>query len=228
MKILRVLLQLKRNSIESEIDTFKEYLYDINNLAIKEKQRLDNMVEEMVRKNPDEAEDIYDNYSDQYAIYETKYLEYAFNGSLVNSYSYFEHQLKDIVRSLKKLVTSPRQSFRRNGSLSYAENLRDEIISISGLNFSSLAAKWVVLDKYRRVRNVIVHNGANLIEDESIPLTNQRDYSLISSFSQIKINSDGDFYITDREFVIKYFELIDEYLKKVVDILQLLSDNDIR
>lgn len=229
MKILRVILQLKKSSIDSETEAFKEYLYDINNLASKEKEKLDRMVNEMVAQNPDDAQDIYEHFSDQYAMYETKYVELINNGSLVNSYSFFEHQLKDIVRTLKKFVTNPKGTFKHRKNLSYTENLRNEILAITGLDFSSLATDWTTLDKYRILRNIIVHNGANLLEKEGTALTEQTNYSLVNTFSKIKINRDnGDFFITDKELVADYFDLVDRYLKNVLDILKLLDNNDIR
>jgi hypothetical protein len=229
MKILRLIIQFKRSSVDTEIDTYKEFLYDLNNLANSEKEKLNKMVKEMVDRNPKDEQDIYDHYSDQYDVYDTKYVELANNGTLVNAYSFFEHQLKDICRTLKKFMVNKKGTYRHQGNLSYAENLRNEIIAITGLDFSSLTGQWTTLDKYRKVRNVIVHNGANLFEEEGKPLTDQKNYGLVSSFGQIKINADnGDFYIIDKELVADYLDLVDDYLKKFLDIIKLLDNNDIR
>ena len=126
-------------------------------------------------------------------------------------------------------MTNKKGTHRHQGNLSYAENLRNEIIAITGLDFSSLTAQWSTLEKYRKVRNVIVHNGANLFEEEGKPLTDQKNFALVSSFAQIKLNSDnGDFYIIDKELVADYLDLVDDYLKKLLDILKQLDNNDIR
>ena len=229
MKILTIFLHFKRGSIESEIDTFKEYLLDINNFANREKQKLKKMVEDMAAKNPKDSAEIYDHYSDQYMTYETKYVELANNGSLVNSYSFFEHQLRDIVRTLKSFITKPKDSFTYLKNLSYVENLRREISAISGLDFSTLNADWTELDKFRKIRNLIVHNRASLFEVQGKPLTKQKHYSLLSTFSDIKINTNnGDFFITDQKLVLTYFDLVRKYLRNVLDTLEKLDDGDFR
>lgn len=229
MKILRLIIQFKHSSVDTEIDTYKEFLYDLNHLAESEKEKLNKMVKEMVDRNPKDEQEIYEHYSDQYDIYDTKYEELANNGTLVNAYSFFEHQLKDICRTLKKFIVNKKGNYRHQGNLSYAENLRNEIITITGLDFSSLTGQWTTLDKYRKVRNVIVHNRANLFEQVGKTLTDQKNFALVSSFGQIKINTDnGDFFIIDKELVAYYLDLVDDYLKKFLDIIKQLDDNDIR
>ena len=187
MKILRLLIQFKRNAVEGETDTFKEYLYDINRLANTEKEKLEKMVKGMVDKYPDDAHEIYDHYSEQYGLYETRYIEFANNGTLVSAYSFFEHQLKEITRMLQRDLVNKKKKYKHNNSLSYAENLKNEIFVTTGLDFSSLNPLWTSLEKYRHIRNSIVHNGANLIEDETKDLIDQKKYPVVSSFSEIKI-----------------------------------------
>ncbi len=229
MRMLRIFIQFKRNSVNSEIDAFKNFLYDLINLANCEKEKLKNMVEVKVAENPDDEQDIYEIYSEQYVAYDTKYIEFANNGTLVNAYSFFEHQLKDICRMLNKFVLNKKTTYRHKKRLSYAENLRNEILSITGLDFSSLKGQWLTLDNYRKVRNVIVHNGANLFEERGKALNDQKNFALVSSFAQIKINvENGDFYIIDERLVISYLNLIDDFLTKLLDILKLIKEDDIK
>ncbi|HYH15788.1 MAG TPA: hypothetical protein VD794_11235 [Flavisolibacter sp.] len=229
MKLLYVILQFHKSKVAGELSTFKEFLYDVNNLANSEKKKLDQMLDEMVKKNPADEQEIYEHFSDQYDVYRSKYVELANNGSLVNAYSFFEFQLKDIVRTLDRFVVNKKGTNRHRKRLSYAENLRNDIIAITGLNFSSLRPLWTNLDKYRKIRNVIVHNGANLFEEEGKALVDQKSYRVVSSFTEININgSNGDFYIIDKSLVAKYLDLVEEYLSKLIDILKTLDKADIR
>lgn len=227
-KVLKFIIQLKQDIIDTEIAPYKEFLYEINNFANNEKDKLKDMIEEKVKQNPKYEEDIYLHYSDRYDIYDFKYVELVNNGILVQVYSFFEYQLKDICQILNKFVLNKKGKYHKNDKLSLAENLRDEIATITGLDFSSLIGLWKNLDKYRIVRNIIVHNGANLFEKEGKKLTNQKNYALVTSFAQIKINTEsGDFYVTDKELVFDYLELVGDYLKKLLNILKLLDDKDI-
>ncbi|MBG6234740.1 hypothetical protein IWX76_001308 [Pedobacter sp. CAN_A7] len=229
MKLLPILLQFKRSSIVGEIFNFKEFLFDINHLAKAEKQKLEKMVEEMVKESPENSQDIYENYIDQYHTYDSKYVELANNGLLVTAYSFFEHQLKDLNNTLFRFIINIRGTFRKNSSLSYAENLKNNIYAMTDLDFSSIENTWEAIDEFRKIRNLIVHNGANLIENDVLPIASQSKYMLISLKPEIKLNEEsGDFYIIDKELVFRFLDLTQKYLLELVEILSLIDKNDIK
>lgn len=229
MKLLPILLQFKRSTIDGEIFNFKEFLFDINNLAIAEKQKLEKMVEEMVQESPEDSQDIYENYMDQFHTYDSKYVELANNGLLVTAYSFFEHQLKDLNNTLSRFITNIKGTYPKNFSLSYSENLRNNIYAMTNLDFSSIENTWMAIDEFRKIRNLIVHNGANLIENDALPIASQSKYMLISIKPQIKLNEEsGDFYIIDKDFVFTFLDLTQKYLLDLIEILSLLHRDDIK
>jgi|25_taG_2_1085351.scaffolds.fasta_scaffold04181_1 hypothetical protein len=228
LKLFPTVLQLKRSSINREIYVYKDFLLDINNLAISEKRKLEEMVNELVLKDPDNSEEIYDHFSDQFHIYDSKYVELANNGLLVNAYSFFEYQLKEIYRMLDRFLVNKKTLIEKSNNNGYAARTKNNIYDITGLDFSSLENLWLNLDQYRKIRNVIVHNGANLYENKNKQLVKQKNYDLVSSFNEITINQkNGDFYITDHKLIFDYLDKVDEYLTEVCNILKKLKNKDI-
>lgn len=228
MKILPIILQFKRSTIEGEIFNLKEFLVDVNSLARTEKQRLQKMVEEMVKESPEDSQDIYENYMEQFQTYESKYVELANNGLLVTAYSFFEHQLKDLNNTLLRFIVNKKGTYRRDKKQSYAQNLRNSIYTMTKLDFSTLDIIWLEIDEFRKIRNLIVHNGANLIEKDGLPMVSQSGYILISLKPEIKLNvKTGDFYIIDKELVFRFLDLTLQYFFQLIQILSLIDKNDI-
>jgi len=222
------MLDFERSLIDGDISVYKEYCNDINEYSNSQFQKIKNRLEDLTSKTPEAGADIYDHFSSEYEMYSTRYIELANNGSLLISYSFFENRIKSISRYINQYLVIKQRVYTHTRGLSFAENLRNDIYWATGLDFTSLDTIWANLDKYRKIRNVIVHNGANLFEEEFLPLINQKNYSLISSITQIEINREnGDFYIKDKRFVLDYLDMIDDYFKKLFSILKQLNPNDI-
>lgn len=229
MKLLPILFQFKRSSIDGEIFNFKEFLSDVNHLAKAEKQKLEKIVEELVKESPENSQDIYENYSDQFHTYDSKYVELANNGLLVTAYSFFEHQLKDLNNTLLRFILNIKGTFPKNSSFSYAQNLRNNIYAMTNLDFSSVENTWVAIDEFRKIRNLIVHNGANLVENDVLPIASQPKYVLISLRPEIKLNEEnGDFFIIDKELVFSFLDLTQKYLLDLIEILSSIDKDDIK
>ena len=228
MKILPLLLDFKRSTISTEVHISKEFLYDVINLAEKEKAKLDSSLKEIIAENPEDLQDIYEDFATEYGIYDSKYIELANNSMLITSYSFFENQLKEIAKMLNKSLIV-KAGIYTNSQGSYAEKLKNEIYTITGLDFSSLNSVYAKIDEYRLVRNIIVHNGANLLEVIGTPLISQQNYSLINSKPEITINADsGDFYITNKKFVFDFLDLIENYLTELIKKFDQLNKNNMK
>jgi hypothetical protein len=228
MKILPLLLDFKRSAISSEVHISKEFLYDVIHLAEKEKEKLDLKLKQIIKENPEDLHDIYDDFATDYGIYDSKYVELANNSMLITSYSLFENQLKDIRDMVEKSLLVKAATYTKSSG-SYAEKLKNEIYTITGLDFSSLDNIYAKIDEHRLIRNIIVHNGANLLDAPGIPLVSQDNYSLINSKAEISINAvSGDFYIRDKKLVNDFLDLVENYLTGLVGILNLIKDSDLK
>lgn len=231
MKMLRLIFCFKNSSIDTEVDSCKYFLTDINALAKTEKDKLAKVVKAMADNDPANADDIYEHHSEQYEMYDSKYVELANNGALVNAYSFFEYQLKGIHRNLDRFVVNKKGTHKKLSQLSYAENLQMGISAITGLDLSPLDTTWKKLDKYRKIRNLIVHNGSSVNEEE-YSLSSKKNIdnrNLVSSFPEIRLdNSNGDFYIIDEKLIVDYLDLVAAYFKGLLGILNKLADSDIK
>lgn len=228
MKLFTLFIEFQKNIINKEIEALEEYVKDFSNLSKTETDKIEKHMKEVVKSHPEQADDIYEYYSEQHSLYGYKYSVLTNNGSFVSSYSFFEYQLKEILRVLKKHTKNSNGIFKSDKSLCYTLNLINEISTISGLDFSSLKPLWGEIDSCRKIRNVITHNGANLIEKEGVSLQNQQNYKLINSKTHLEINTEnGDFYISDKAFVLNFIDCIHKYLKQNIIILEKMDKNNI-
>src|SRR4051812_22584752 len=93
IKILPLILKFKVNSMDEELYSYKNYLYSVNALSKREKDELKLIIDKHVKAAPEDIHEIYDHYSEQYELYDVKYVQFANNGLLVNAYSFFEAEL---------------------------------------------------------------------------------------------------------------------------------------
>lgn len=226
MKIYKILLQFKRGSVERECDVLKEYLITLHGLAKAEKEKLEEEVKKMADKSPGEADDIYEHYSEQHAIYKTKYVELANNAMLVTAYSFLEAQLKEIRRIVNDFVVIKANA---NPPLlgSYAKKGKDSIYGMTGLVFSTLDPLWIKIDEVRIIRNLITHNGSNIYQNNGSKedLSNE---ALIKGTPEITVENNMDFYINNEQLVLSFIDLIGEYMVKLIRILETINMANIK
>lgn len=230
MKKLRIILSFKRSIIGNDVDVQRDFLRDLDSLVHSKKQILNKRVEDLVAKNPEDEQEIYDHYYEEFLTFDTRYVELSNNSQLVNSYSFLEFELRGIRDFLKKyLLRQKSQGYFYDRKKSVALNYRDEIYSLTFLDFSVLDELWDKIDKYRRVRNVIVHNGGNIREIPAKPLSKQPTYSLVSDHPFIDLNSStGLIFVKDWRYVEQMIELIGKYLKQLINILLTIPLEDVQ
>jgi hypothetical protein len=88
------------------------------------------------------------------------------NSSVVTIYSYFERALSEIVDLIASATfskTNPRNYKVKSGSVIL--NKKTYLEQIYGIDFSDTTQEWEQIERFRFIRNIIVHHGGEIPED---------------------------------------------------------------
>jgi len=230
MKKYRVVLSFKKSMIRNDIEIQRDFLNDLYALSCSKREELRTRIEELVAQSTGHADEIYDHYLDEFFVYDTKYVELSNNSQLVAAYSFLEFELKEIRNVVKKFLINPvLHNYVYDKKKSSAQNFRDEIYSMVNLDFLALEKTWQQIENFRRIRNLIAHNGGNLFLNASKTISDQPDYNLIESNRFLHLNlRSGDIFINDKQYVHDLIELIESFLKEFIEILLTISSEEVK
>lgn len=131
------------------------------------------------------------------------------NSIFITSYSLFEYVFKRICvlnYNESKIKLSHLKGQGIHSYKSYVENVMD-------VSLASLEDDWKEIDRYRIIRNAIVHDYG---ESVSIPK------SILDRFPDITMDGyvDSQFHINGTDFVLKFCFLSEKFIHQVVNIIQ--------
>jgi len=217
MKSLPIFLITAEYKFGWYYSNLREYLSDIKkNVELEKNKRLKEYELEVRNfKNQDDEEErhMVEILYDDALWYEKNSQDLALKSTFVTAYSYFEHHLKIIKITLEEFLINKGEILKVKERLPYATKTKKAIHELTGVDFSSLDYLWTEIDSLREIRNIIVHNGAEIQED---------DFKLIESFPEFEI--DYQF----KELCFKNFDdifsIIDKFQKYIKGILKLLNE----
>lgn len=218
--VLPMLLQFHRGTIESEIKSFKEYIID-NRFSIKKQQdSFNKMIEEQVKSNPDNTQEIYEWYEDQHYQYNEFYPATFNNSTLLSLYSFFEFNLKHLCITLHRHKQYSIKLDDLSGQ-NYIEKSKKYLTLVANIDLTDLDSTWQEITKFQQIRNCIVHNNSNIIKQKEQPLKNQPLYQTIKNNTNLKLNEDkGTFIISDDQFLLDVTDTIEMYLVTILKKLE--------
>lgn len=214
--ILPMLLQYHRGTIESEIKSFQEYIID-NRFNIKKQQdSFNKIIEDQVKKNPDDTQEIYEWYEDQYYQYNEFYPATFNNSTFLSLYSFFEFNLKHLCLTLNRHKKYSIKLDDLSGQ-NYIEKSKKYLRLVASLDLTDLDLTWEEITKFQQLRNCIVHNNSNIIKQKDQPIKNQPLYQVIKNNTNIKLNEEkGTFIISNDQFLLDVTETIEKYLVTII------------
>lgn len=218
--ILPILLQYHRGTIESEIKSFKEYIID-NRFSIKKQQESFNkMLEEQVKSNPDDTQEIYEWHEDQYYQYNEFYPATFNNSTLLSLYSFFEFNLRHLCITLDRHKKYSIQLEDLSGQ-NYIEKSRKYLNLVVNLDLTDLDSAWQAIIKFQKIRNCIVHNNSSIIKQKDQPIKKQPLYQIVKNNANLKLNEKkGTFIISNDQFLLDVTDTIEKYLVTIIKKLE--------
>lgn len=152
--------------------------------------------------------------------YEESYLRTLRSSSLILVYSVFETCIIKLCEFARERIKA-KLSYKDLSGRDIKTNSK-YLKSVIDIDLSHLHSQWTEINNFRIVRNLVVHHHSNLNGDPNKKLQQQEDYQLLKSLRYIKVLRNGDFFITDKEFVLKFASIAHTYLNGVLtEILKL-------
>ncbi len=202
-------------SIRTELSSLKNYIIDNKNSISKMQQEFKSMIESELKKHPENEQDIYEAYADNYSEVSNYYPTIFNNSTLIVLYSFFESNMKNICDLLHE-----HKPYKKKVKGSYIEESKKYLQSIAMIDLSDLGSLWEKINKYRKIRNSIVHNNSNIIESEG-KVTEQPLYQIIKNYCSLTLDEkNGTFTITDNKFLISFIDISEKYLTSIIKKIQ--------
>jgi len=191
---------LRLGELEKYLDTSENYLQ-------KAKEEFVARADEQVKNlPPEQRQEFYEFYQDDYWRHEEKFPRILRNSFLVSALSLLEYEMNVICRRLKK--EQQRRISWRNLKFDVLEQFK-EYCNLAGLSLSYDNPTWQDINNYYMVRNCIVHNSGLIKElpdkdrKDLIPYLNRKhlisqdtieqEIALTEQFCKEVINTMQDF-----------------------------------
>lgn len=200
-------LEPLKNFIEDRFSKLGHFMtttwYGIQFAKEEERAFVEERIEEDLKKYPDEENEIREHH-ESLGISDYPNFEATLrSGTFLTLYNLFENCLLRICKQAKrrtKFTVSHRDMAGRGIGQLYL--YLQKIIMI---DLDDLKEEVKVIDTYREIRNLLVHDS-NIWTDRNRLLTQQKDYKLITDNPFLKLDEEGDFEITDDNFVWRFNE----------------------
>lgn len=137
------------------------------------------------------------------------------NSIAVSIFSFLEFSLIEYCRIIDGYIVykKPFKDYSNLGLDKAKEYLKDNL----NIDFGTVS-NWNEIKKFQRVRNLIVHNNANIITDNEVSIEDQTDYKVLSAMNKsIEITSSGTIFI-------KTFDYINDIQEKVIELVNDIID----
>jgi len=73
------------------------------------------------------------------------------------------------------------------------------------------------LNKYKKIRHLIIHNNSNIIKDYSLDIENQKDYNVLSEIEELYITDAGYIFITEINYVKNLIDISVNFINEVIE-----------
>ncbi|MBI0400586.1 hypothetical protein [Cyclobacterium marinum] len=142
---------------------------------------------------------------------------YVYHNSLILAgFSIFEFALKSICNYISdKFENSETFDDRPTGvienCISYIK--RTELVSF---NSKEIDKYYMEIKKVNKLRNLIAHYNGNLRKDMSKSLEKQKNYNVYNSDKRLFIQSNGQIYIDDCEYIKSFVKSSESFIKLII------------
>lgn len=170
-----------------------------------------NAVEEKERENIEFL------YEDDFQKYGRSFPKQYYNPILLSLFSLLESWMKRICE-LENHDSSSHVKITDLSGNNYIEKSRKYLMLVAELDLSDADKLWSKIREIQKIRNAIIHNESNILIDKNRKLEKQDLYNLIKKDVRFEFNqSNGDFYIKNKEYLVEVIQTITDYLDIILD-----------
>ena len=213
-----VLYHAYKNRVKSQFDELKEYLLEMDYLLQEKKSHFMQECKPKEQNSSFHKKDfIIELIDEEYFKYEYSYAKVLYNSSFVTAYSLFESFFLKLCEHAKyqKNIKLNVNDVSGKGIKQYKLFLN----KVVGVDFTPFQTEWQEIRDYNKIRNYIVHNRSSIIKDSNRELQQQEDYFLVKKSIFLKIENEkfGTFYIDDKNYIIDFCALVNNFLLQMLE-----------
>jgi hypothetical protein len=139
---------------------------------------------------------------------------FYFNTLIIYIYSFFDYSLVELCKLLDYYQIKE-QNFK-DAKGKGIKKMKNYIYSIFGIDISKFK-KYHKITEIRKFRNLIIHNGANIIIDLNHPLEEQKDYNFFYQNPKFDVTSGGYIFISDFKYIKEYLEISESFVSEILE-----------
>lgn len=197
-------LKLFSKLFSHELKYLNEYFKLNNEMLIKKREELDLCLKHDIYHYPE----LKDQLKDFYEIDYIKIPCYLYNSAIVSLYSLLENNIISLCNIIQLETNSP-IGFRDLAGFNVIEKGKFYLEKIANLDFEKLGKEWSSITDFQKLRNLIVHNNAQMKNPE-------QDIKLMSRVKIIRV-IEQNFYIKDISLVYEFLGLIEKFIISISD-----------
>lgn len=140
--------------------------------------------------------------------------EVFYNSLLLTAYTFLEFSLLEYCRLIEGYIKKDIKlsKIKQTGLLKskvFIHNAFD-------LDISSLG-NWDQIDAYRKHRNLIAHDNANICHKPNKKLEEQKDFELYNSNENLDVTETGHVFIKDISYINNLFDIATQFLNEIIE-----------
>ncbi len=194
---------------EFKIRTIISYLNEFDQYLTEKSLETDIKIKEWQQSEKEKKYSGIDYYFDELINYNSSFKQLKIESTFLSSYSLFEFYFKSFTK-LYKDYFELKISVEDLGGSNYINKSKLYLEKVIELNLEKLNSQWNEITKYQKIRNKIVHNNGKM---------NENDEKLVIQLCRIdgiSIEKSGTINITDKIFIISFWDLFNEYIEGII------------
>ena len=198
-------IHLVSSKVNESIKKFSECLSSQNEETTKDIEIIEDFGS--VEINPDLSASLI-------SLFENLKNEAFYNSLLISSYSFLEFSVIEYCRLIEVYLKKNIRLAKINkiGLFKAQKFLRKAV----GLDISTLPA-WKDIEIYRKHRNIVIHNYANIIQTSNKPIEKQNDYNVLHNIANLEITSAGYIFITNIDYINNLLDISSGFLSDIIE-----------
>ena len=214
-----IIINTYKRIAQRSFDEIEEYVQELSG-HLKDRQKqvvnyIDNLTDS--ESNEDEKQKIVEHFAEDYYKYNDTYREMLMHSTFITSFSIFESLFVEICNLIQKEITSKIVLNDLNGK--GIERCKNYITKVVGIDLSEQNTLWNDISKFNKIRNLIVHNSANINNGGHTENKNPEMLAYIKNHTYLnfKYENMGHFQIINSKYIIEFCSAAKSYLTSILD-----------
>ncbi len=199
--------------INRDLDDFDEYSFLLETVFEQKQSKLSKKIDREINTDREyDEQEIIEFYLDDLNQVGAVFPSFFRKSLLISLYSLLENELKKLCEKIEFSLIEEQKYKEGNGN--YVNNAKLYINSACQINSAFLGETWDIIDKYRRTRNILIHDGGRVYHDSDKYKKIEVFISTESETKYIEVTNSGYMFF-EKEFVDLFMATIKNLFKEL-------------